>query len=933
MPLPEYIPSDLPQYASSVDRTSFNSAVVQSGDALMFIESGKLIVKKDDGNFYEIGEGSGGTDVSDTTATPADVLVTAAFYDSTGTRQSGTIPTVSAGISGSAVVVPSGYIAAAQTFPVSGGVDVSSTTAEAGGVLSGLVFYDSTGNQTTGTIPTVSAAVSGSNVVVPVGYIGTSQTFPVTGGGIDLSSTTAVASGVLSGLVFYDSDGDKTTGTIPTVSPFVSGSNVVVIPSGYLPVSLAVPLSGGVDVSSTTITSDMVLSGGIFYDSDGVQRSGTIPTVSAIRSDSEIIVPRGYISSPQQFNVSGGVDVSDTTAEDYMVMSGALFYDSDGNLTTGTIPYVSAPEDMITPTTSYQTISGGGYLDMDIVIEGDPYLVPQNIRAGVWIFGVEGTYGDFSDVTVDPEDVLEDEVFYDSDGNLRSGTIPYAVVPAYWITPTTTSQQIGSGYLDDNVIVAGDSNLVASNIRSGVTIFDVEGEYEGSGGVDFSAVTADPEDVLEDEVFYDSDGNLQFGMMRAEYDIEPIMPSTSSQVVSGDCYLGADLVISGDSNLVASNIRSGVTIFEVAGAYEGSGGSGGIDVSSTTAVASDVLSGKVFYDSNGTLTSGTLTMPNVAAGYVTVSSGVVTLHDLTNNTTSTVDKLYIADTGVSEPAYEGSSVGSSTNFYKCASVGSGTWTGYLASVDPVTGVWSFAETATTGLTYGFYPVPQVGKVYVGENCISEIRVNIPQTGLLFYMPLVSSASTTQTGQTITTIGNPVFESVSGISCCTFSGSDYFSVAMPSTIQSGADWTYSSYMRINKDNITTSTTNFCAFSSGEDSDQNMIRIHSYNAQNQGKKVFCDNLNNPEIGVYGDYTSNKWFHVCITYSDGTLTMFINNSQTRQVSMICYFNNIFYVGTRLALNNNFIGNMAALRIYNRVLTSEEISALASEFTPTVS
>jgi autotransporter passenger strand-loop-strand repeat protein len=617
MPLPEYIPSDLPQYASSVDRTSFNSAVVQSGDALLLWESGHLLAKKHDGNFYEIG---GGVDVSDTTATPADVLVTAAFYDSTGTKQSGTIPTVSAGISGSVVVVPSGYIAASQTFPISGGVDVSSTTAEAGGVLSGLVFYDSTGNQTTGTIPTVSAAVSGSNVVVPVGYIGTSQTFPVTGGGIDLSSTTAVSGGVLSGLIFYDSAGNKTTGTIPTVSAAVSGSNLV-IQSGYLGVSLAIPIF--MDVSSTTITADMVLSGGIFYDSAGVQRSGTIPTVSAIRSDAEIIVPSGYISSPQWFNVSGGVDVSDTTAEDYMVMSGALFYDSDGNLTTGTIPYVSAPEEII-PTTSYQTISGGGYLDMDIVIDGDPYLVPQNIKAGVWIFGVEGTYGDFSEVTAGETEVLEGFTFLDAEGSLRSGTIPYAVVPDYWITPTTTSQQIGSGYLDDNVVIAGDSNLVASNIRSGVTIFDIEGEYEGSGGFDFSDVTVDPEDVLEDEVFYDSNGDLQFGTMRAEYDIEPIMPSTSSQVVSGDCYLGADLIISGDSNLVASNIRAGVTIFGVTGSYSATGES-------------------------------------VVPGYIVNSNGSVMFQPLASGAQAEiVSSLKIVSTGQPEPAYGSSSSGSET---------------------------------------------------------------------------------------------------------------------------------------------------------------------------------------------------------------------------------------------------------------------------------
>ena len=965
MPLPEYIPSDLPQYASSVDRTSFNSAVVQSGDALLLWESGHLLAKKHDGNFYEIG---GGVDVSDTTATPADVLVTAAFYDSTGTKQSGTIPTVSAGISGSAVVVPSGYIATAQTFPVSGGVDISSTTAEAGGVLSGLIFYDSTGNQTTGTIPTVSAAVSGSNVIVPVGYIGTSQTFPVTGGGIDLSSTTAVSGGVLSGLIFYDSAGNKTTGTIPTVSAAMSGSTLV-IQSGYLGVSLAIPIF--MDVSSTTITSDMVLSGGIFYDSAGVQRSGTIPTVSAIRSDSEIIVPRGYISSPQQFNVSGGVDVSDTTAEDYMVMSGALFYDSDGNLTTGTIPYVSAPEDFITPTTSYQTISGGGYLDMDIVIEGDPYLVPENIREGVWIFGVEGTYGateaDFSLVTARPEHVREGAEFYDSNGDLTLGEAP--ILDIEEIVPTTSNQILSSGcFLGADCVILGDSSLVASNIRSGVTIFDVEGDYEGSGGsTDFSSTTAVPGGVLSGGVFYDSTGALTTGTI----------PTVTASIV--------------DNNVVVP--------------------AGYIAASQTFPISSGV---------------------DAVAGYYVNSSGTLTFQPLSSGASAeAVSALQIVNTGVSEPEYTSSGGGNSMNFYKCASVtpassetfylmsGAGesgcngtwsattsssndqpiyqneygatmvyqgydtweidapsgntvwyigegsadvlqitnwivaagmspapsitessvsttaTWAGYLASVDSSTGVWNFASAATSGLTYDRI-TPVVGAVY-DEGCTFEAKrykIGLPESGLVLYAPLSNREETAETGQAITERGTITYSQVNGIACAHVSTYNN-SIDIDSTdIPSGQPRSYSIWVLKTQNNTTEGTGLVLSLLGQKVSGIDYTDFISlYDSSIQGGVAGAS-----EAVKSGTYSNNVWYHVAITIgpTDPHIKLYINGTFEASTTLSHESTNEgkLCIGYLSYYNSwGFTGHVAALRVYNRVLTSEEIAALFAEFTPTAS
>ena len=66
----------------------------------------------------------------------------------------------------------------------------------------------------------------------------------------------------------------------------------------------------------------------------------------------------------------------------------------------------------------------------------------------------------------------------------KSATKQLAFQAAKTITPTTASQiAVSSGYYTGgSVTVAGDSNLVAGNIKSGVSIFGVNGTYVGSGG-------------------------------------------------------------------------------------------------------------------------------------------------------------------------------------------------------------------------------------------------------------------------------------------------------------------------------------------------------------------------------------------------------------------------------------------------------------------
>lgn len=103
-------------------------------------------------------------------------------------------------------------------------------------------------------------------------------------------------------------------------------------------------------------------------------------------------------------------------------------------------------------------------------------------------------------------------------------------------TPGTSNQTIGANqYLSGAQTIKGDSNLVAGNIRSGVSIFGVTGMVVAA-----------------------SSPNLQN---------KTVTPRASSQTVKPDSgYDGLKQVtVSGDANLVSGNIISGKTIFGVPG--------------------------------------------------------------------------------------------------------------------------------------------------------------------------------------------------------------------------------------------------------------------------------------------------------------------------------------------------------------------------------
>lgn len=154
-----------------------------------------------------------------------------------------------------------------------------------------------------------------------------------------------------------------------------------------------------------------------------------------------------------------------------------------------------------TPGTSDQSIASGQYLNGTQTIKGDSNLTAANIKSGVKIFNVTGSYAGSSSggntpnlqtKTVTPSEstqTVSPDSGYDGLSKVTVNAISSTYIgsdvtkkSAATYIPKTTDQSIASGqYLSGTQTIKGDANLVAGNIKSGVSIFGVTGTYAGGG--------------------------------------------------------------------------------------------------------------------------------------------------------------------------------------------------------------------------------------------------------------------------------------------------------------------------------------------------------------------------------------------------------------------------------------------------------------------
>lgn len=105
-----------------------------------------------------------------------------------------------------------------------------------------------------------------------------------------------------------------------------------------------------------------------------------------VSSDTEDAYPlKGVQDNKYYIRISG----SDADVTAGKMLSGIVGYTNNGKV-TGSIQSQAAQT--ITPGTVDQTISSGKYLSGAQTIKGDANLLPENIKSGISIFGVTGTY-------------------------------------------------------------------------------------------------------------------------------------------------------------------------------------------------------------------------------------------------------------------------------------------------------------------------------------------------------------------------------------------------------------------------------------------------------------------------------------------------------------------------------------------------------------
>ena len=299
----------------------------------------------------------------------------------------------------------------------------------------------------------------------------------------DSSDGDALAGNVLSGKVFYNDSGRAvgtmplgTTGTPIATKGTVNNHSISVTPSvtnttGYITGST-------INGTAVSVSASELVSG-----TKSITANGTGIDVTNYANVDVTITP-----NYQQKTVNPSTSTQVITAD-----TGS--YDALSQVTVNAMPSGSAttPATTITANPSI-TVGNDGLITASV--SGTQNITPT-VSAGYVASGTAGT------ITVS-----------------GSNTSQLTTQAAQTITPTTTDQTIASGtYLTGAQTISGDANLVAGNIKKNVSIFNVTGTYEGSGGGGLEE---------KDVNFIDYDGTLLYSYTAVEAQALSALPSNPS---------------------------------------------------------------------------------------------------------------------------------------------------------------------------------------------------------------------------------------------------------------------------------------------------------------------------------------------------------------------------------------------------------------------
>ena len=408
---------------------------------------------------------------------------------------------------------------------------------------------------------------------------------------------------------------------------------------------------GCVDTSDATATADDMVSGITAYV-NGEKITGTIPYEDRAFKKAPAVegnliyfsynssYEKRVIGDGKQLRISSDLsNFGDASTED--VVSGKTFTSSAGLKVAGTLEVLDTSD----ATATSSDISNGKTAYVN----------------GKKVTGTHVCDGelDTSDATATAEDIVSPATAYVNGEKVTGSLKPSAIntdVGSLYVGVDDNNKLYfrlpnGSSFGGKRRVVDVDQNITlrhplanfgdatAADVVAGKTFtsaagLKVTGTHECTGGIDTSDATATAGDILSGKTAY-VNGEKITGSI-ASKSATTYTPGTSDQTIASGQYLSGDQTIKGDSNLLASNIKSGVSIFGVSGSYNGSGGSGDIQAQHITSKTDQItISGtgtvKVWgygYHSSGMYTKTIYAF--VGDGYYTASSyGTPSKHSAT----------------------------------------------------------------------------------------------------------------------------------------------------------------------------------------------------------------------------------------------------------------------------------------------------------------
>ena len=480
------------------------------------------------------------------------------------------------------LVFPTGFVTAIGNISGGGGTDTSDATLTSGDqMLSGYTAY-SKGTKYTGNIATktdLNLSASGATVTVPSGYYAQQYTKNVSSG-----STTAPAT--ISGSSATVSTGTNTLTLSKTVSVTPS------VTAGYISSGTATNSSVSLQASVTTKGSATITP----TTTDQTISSGTYLTgTQTIKGDSNLVA--GNIKSGTTiFNIlgtySGGggglhVDTKTTTpssASASISFTGlsaeptSFAISSRGNLATGASPYKTAGVVYDGTSTIGQYITNTNNAQMTYSSSAFSYTYSSGTLT------VTGTDSNFQ--------ANEYDLVYTYGGGADTETVQVGSgatsitftgledEPAYWSCMFTSNIGTSSGYSRAHFVVFDGTDIYGNEMSSGSNATTNWTASYSNGSLTITSNSTSAGGYFHQPGYYqltyaiDSNGN---------YQSKTVTPSASEQTITADSQYDAlkRVIVEGDADLVASNIKAGVSIFNILGTYSAGGGSS-IDTKTTT---------------------------------------------------------------------------------------------------------------------------------------------------------------------------------------------------------------------------------------------------------------------------------------------------------------------------------------------------------------